>query len=95
MFCVQLAVVGGAAATGFRGEQVQVLSEPRCSPLCCRRSIWTMWRYSMGDSGNPPGMLLLTATVAAVDPVVCSYRLDQPRVGANLIRIPTSNFNLG
>ena len=54
-----------------------------------------MWRYSMGDSGNPPGMLLLTATVAAVDPVVCSYRLDQPRVGANLIRIPTSNFNLG
>lgn len=59
----QLAVVGGAAATGFRGEQEEYLDDVEIFD-------GRQWKSA-------------------------GYRLDQPRVGANLVRIPTSNFNLG
>ena len=57
----QLAVVGGAAATGFRGEDTEYLGDVEV--FDGRR-----WKRA-------------------------AYGLDQPRNGANLVKIPFSSFN--
>ena len=56
----QLAVVGGVAATGFRGEQDEYLEDVE---IFDGRS----WKTAQ-------------------------YRLDRPRTGANLIKIPFNTF---